>query len=196
MSPSISSIGVSYRQLHRYCRLRSSVLCIIGATAHRRPIYLRPIYLYKPGRSFEWTRAQSPFSLAAACFLHLLHKGPLRGPLFSAELHQGRRQRNDSATCRDDGSSLYRGVLLRRGQEWSLDFEVQNSAMRHSGTESYKASEAARLITALKRGRNSAQECLGQYQALGDTHYYAGGLENADMRPVRDTGRICREQIK
>jgi hypothetical protein len=132
MSPSISSIGVSYRQLHRYCRLRSSVLCIIGATAHRRPIYLRPIYLYKPGRSFEWTRAQSPFSLAAACFLHLLHKGPLRGPLFSAELHQGRRQRNDSATCRDDGSSLYRGVLLRRGQEWSLDFEVQNSAMRHS----------------------------------------------------------------
>ena len=152
MSPSISSIGVSYRQLHRYCRLRSSVLCIIGATAHRRPIYLRPIYLYKPGRSFEWTRAQSPFSLAAACFLHLLHKGPLRGPLFSAELHQGRRQRNDSATCRDDGSSLYRGVLLRRGQEWSLDFEVQFGY----ASRSKLLSLAARFITALKRRRNSA----------------------------------------
>jgi hypothetical protein len=59
------------------------------STAHRRPINLRPIYLYKPARSFEWTRAQSPFSShrlrAAACILHCTRA--LCGALFLSRSH-------------------------------------------------------------------------------------------------------------
>ena len=42
-----------------------------------------------------------------------MHKGPAGAPFFSAErFYHGRRQRNDSATCRDDGWMLALGTFL------------------------------------------------------------------------------------
>ena len=83
------------------------------AAAHLGPINLRPIYLHKPARSFEWTGAQSPFppigfngGVNSSTLCTRVPCGALL--FFSAErFYQGLRKRNGSATCRD-GSAVAR----------------------------------------------------------------------------------------
>jgi len=96
---------------------------IIGATAHRHQQIYGQFTCDKPARSLEWTRAQvavcSSLGLDGGMNPPPYAQGPRRGPpFFSAErFYHGQRQRNDSATCRDDGWMLALGrVLLRRGK--------------------------------------------------------------------------------